>query len=320
MDDQPTGIWNGGGIGDIVGVSVNVLEGSCSANTQAIVVDLQYQTEPGCSINNDNGSVTLIASSNAGGPFTYYVDGAQENSSVVFGLSVGSHTAQAIDSNGNSSDVISFEILNSEPVLVDFEPHVTNPLPNTYPITSTLTYLSNVTYPSLPQGAQITTNISSLFGININKVSPTSNIYTDITLNIIQTLQDGTQLTIPISVTTTTNSGSNAPGFECLFYENNSYTYSSDSELTINSGDQLDIEITLDWAFDSTTPFSAICTEQIELFGTISHENSQISEGCQYLSSGFDTNYLFKVSSLVIQRTPVNPVNGEIVGNNYGPQ
>jgi len=316
LNDQPTGIWNGGGIGDIVGVSVNALEGSCTTNTQAIVVDLQYQTEPGCSFNNDNGSVTLIASSNAGGPFTYYVDGAQQNSSVVFGLSVGSHTAQAIDSNGNDSDIISFEILNSEPVEVNFEPHVTNLLPDT----TTSTYLSNVTYPELPQGVQITTNLSCLFGININKVSPTSNIYTNITLNIIQTLQDGTQLTIPMSVTTTTNSGSNAPGFECLFYENNNYTYSSNSELTINSGDQLDVEITLDWAFDSNAPFAAFCSEQIQLNGTISHNNFQISDGCQYLGIGFDANYLFKVSSLIIQRTPTNPVSGEIVVNNYGPQ
>ena len=316
LNDQPTGIWNGGGIGDIVGVSVNVLEGSCSANTQAIVVDLQYQTEPGCSINNDNGSVTLIASSNAGGPFTYYVDGAQQNSSVVFGLSVGSHTAQAIDSNGNSSDVISFEIINSEPVLVNFEAHVTNTLPNT----STSTYSSNVTYPSLPQGAQITTYLSSLFGINIYKVNPTSNIYTNITLNIIQTLQDGTQLTIPMSVTTTTNSGSYPSGFGCLFYENNSYTYSSDSELTISSGDQLDIEITLDWAFDLNAPFTAFCSEQIGLNGTILHENSQISEGCQYLDNGFDVNYLCRVKALNIQRTPSNPVSGEIVVNVFGPE
>jgi hypothetical protein len=63
LNDQPTGIWIGGGIGDIVGVSVNVLEGSCSANTQAIVVNLQYQTEPGCSFSNSTGSVTLIAAS-----------------------------------------------------------------------------------------------------------------------------------------------------------------------------------------------------------------------------------------------------------------
>jgi hypothetical protein len=316
LDDQPTGIWIGGGIGDIVGVSVNVLEGSCTTNTQAIVVDLQYQTEPGCSFNNDTGSVTLIAASNAGGPFTYYVDGAQQNSSVVFGLSVGSHTAQTIDSNGNSSDIISFEIINSEPVEVNFEPHVTNLLPDT----TTSTYLSNVTYPELPQGVQITTNLSCLFGININKVSPTSNIYTNITLNIIQTLQDGTQLTIPMSVTTTTNSGSNPPGFGCLFYENNNYIYSSNSELTINSGDQLDIEIILDWAFDSNAPFAAFCSEQIQLNGDILHENYQITDGCQYLSVGFDVDYLFKVSSLVIQRTPSNPVSGEIVGNNYGPQ
>jgi hypothetical protein len=316
LDDQPTGIWIGGGIGDIVGTTITALEGSCTTNTQAIVVDLQYQTEPGCSFSNSTGSVTLIAASNAGGPFTYYVDGAQQNSTVVFGLSVGSHTAQAIDSNGNSSPIISFQILDIEPISVNFEPHVTNTLPNT----STSTYLSNVTYPSLPQGAQITTGISFLPQININKVNSTSNIYTNITLNIIQRSEDGTELTIPMSVTTTTNSGSNPPGFECLFYENNSYTYSSDSELTISSGDQLDIEITLDWAFDLTTPFTAFCSEKIDLNGIMLHTNPQITDGCQYLWDGFDVNYLFKVSSLVIQRTPTNPLSGEIVLNGYGPQ
>jgi len=106
----------------------------------------------------------------------------------------------------------------------------------------------------------------------------------------------------------------------CFSVEYNQYTYSSDNELTINSGDQLDIEITLDWSFDSTTPFSAICTEQIELGGVASHNNSQITDGCQYLGIGFDANYLFKVSSLIIQRTPTNPVSGEIVGNEFGPQ
>jgi hypothetical protein len=322
LNDQPTGIWIGGGIGDIVGTTITALEGSCSTNTQAIVVDLQYQTEPGCSFNDNTGSVTLIAASNAGGPFTYYVDGAQQNSTVVFGLSVGSHTAQAIDSNGNSSPVISFEILDIEPISVNFEPHVTNPLPDTYPVSTTLTYLSNVTYPLLPQGAQITTGISFLPQININKVNPTSNIYTNISLNIVQTLQNGTQLTIPMSVTTTTNSGG-IPfpnGITCPFYELSNYTYLSDSELTINSGDQLDIEITLDWSFDSTTPFAAFCSEQIELNGIMLHTNPQITDGCQYLWDGFTTNYMFKVSSLVIQRTPTNPVSGEIVGNGYGPE
>jgi hypothetical protein len=318
LDDQPTGIWIGGGIGDIVGVSVNVLEGSCTGNTQAIVVDLQYQTEPGCSfIDNNTGSVTLNASSFYGGPFTYFVDGQQYNSPVIFGLSVGSHTAQAIDSNGNSSDVISFEILNTPPVLVDFEYQVTNLLPDT----TTSTYLSNVTYPLLPQGVQITTYLSSLFGINIYRVNPTSNIYTNITLNIIQTLQDGTQLTIPmIVITTTTNSGSNPTGFGCLFYENNTYTYSSNNELTINSGDQLDIEITLDWAFDSTAPFDASCNELIQFYGIMLHNSSQITEGCQYLSVGFDVNNFFQLTNLIIQRNPSNPVSGVIVENNFGQQ
>jgi hypothetical protein len=320
LDDQPSGIWIGGGIGNIVGVSSNVLEGSCTSTTQLLTVSVLTQREPACSSNNNNtGSVTLDASSFYGGPFTYFVDGQQYNSPVIFGLSVGTHTAQVIDSNGITSEVISFEILNNTPVEVNFEPHVTNPLPDTYPITTTLTYLSNVTYTELPQGAQITTGISFLSGVNINKVNSTSNIYTNITLNIIQRSEDGTELTIPMSVTTTTNSGSNPSGFGCLFYENNSYTYSSDSELTINSGDQLDIEITLDWSFASTTPFAAICTEQIYFYGNISHKNSQITDGCQYLSYGFDTNYLLKVSALVIQRTPSNPVSGEIVQNIYVP-
>lgn len=319
-DDQPTGIWIGGGIGDIVGVSANVLEGSCSTSPQAIVVDLQYQTEPGCSfIDNNSGSVTLVASSNAGGPFTYYVDSVPQSSSVVFGLSVGTHTAQATDSNGNNSDVITFEILDSQPVLVDFVPHVTNPLPTTYPITSTLTYLSNVTYPSLPQGAQITTNLTFVPTINLLKIIPTSNIYTSLSFNVIQTLQNGTQITIPMSVTTTTNNYSNN-GVGCPYLEQVNYVYTTNSDLTISSGDQLDIEVTLDWAFDSNTAFSAICSEQIELYGHILHKNSQISSGCQYLWVGFDANYLFKVSSLVIQRTPTNPLSGEIVGNEFGPQ
>jgi hypothetical protein len=39
----------------------------------------------------------------------------------------------------------------------------------------------------------------------------------------------------PMSVTTTTNSGSNAPGFECLFYENNNYTYSKVPPLSLKT-------------------------------------------------------------------------------------
>jgi hypothetical protein len=317
FDDQPTGIWIGGGIGDIVGTTITALEGSCTTNTQAIVVDLQYQTEPACTFNHSGeGSVTLIAASNAGGPFTYYVDGAQQSSSVVFGLSIGSHTAQAIDSNGNSSDVVSFEIVDNEPTSVNYVSNVTCPLPSTFPVTSTLTYLTNITYPLLPQGAQITTGLSFLRINNINKVNSTSNIYTNITINVIQTLVNGTQLTIPMSLTTS-NSIINLDGV-CPYSENNQYEYSTDSELTISSGDQLNIEITFDWAFDSNTPFAASCTEQITLFGVVSHNNSQISKGCQYLKDGFTNKYVFKVASLIIQRTPTNPVSGEIFANPFG--
>jgi hypothetical protein len=311
LNDQPTGIWIGGGIGDIVGVSVNVLEGSCSANTQAIVVNLQYQTEPGCSFSNSTGSVTLIAASNAGGPFTYYVDGSQQSSSVVFGLSVGSHTAQAIDSNGNSSDVISFEIVNSEPFSVDSVSTVTN----TAPTPSTMSYVSVTEYPNLPEGSQITTTILFNIGTKIYHATPTSIISSNYSTNFYILTSEGIQQIIPISLISS-ESNSSPWGIVCGDFDEIASEFESTNPITINSGDKLIFEITYDWAFESETPFNE-CTEIVAFNSLVEHISPTITEGCYYLNID---NYVFKLSSLIIERQPISPVSGEIVENNYGPQ
>lgn len=311
LNDQPTGIWIGGGIGDIVGVSVNVLEGSCSANTQAIVVNLQYQTEPGCSFSNSTGSVTLIAASNAGGPFTYYVDGSQQSSSVVFGLSVGSHTAQAIDSNGNSSDVISFEIVNSEPFSVDSVSTVTN----TAPTPSTMSYVSVTEYPNLPEGSQITTTILFNIGTQIYHATPTSIISSNYSTNFYILTSEGTQQIIPISLISS-ESNSSPWGIVCGDLDEIASEFESTNPITINSGDKLIFEITYDWAFESETPFNE-CTEIVAFNSLVEHISPTITEGCYYLNID---NYVFKLSSLIIERQPISPVSGEIVENAFGPE
>ena len=311
-DDQPTGIWVGGGIGDIVGVSANVLEGSCSANTQAIVVDLQYQTEPGCSfIGDNNGSVTLIASSDAGGPFTYFIDGIQQNSSVVFGLSVGTHTAQAIDSNGNISNLISFEIINTEPVAVFYDTQVTNTTPNT----SSLIYTSNVTYPSLPQGSQITTYLTYNPSVEITElISNSTNVI--ITFNVTQTFEDGSQQIIPFTLSS--SSSNSVQVNPCGTLKTDNYLYTSTNQVTINSGDQIDFELTFSWSFDGT-PILTSCNDRIQLFGGFAHTNSEITNACHYLSTGFDGNYVLKISQLVVQKVPAQLVSGQVLLNEYGP-
>jgi hypothetical protein len=312
LDDQPTGIWIGGGIGDIVGVSVNVLEGSCVTNPQAIVVDLQYQTEPGCSINNDNGSVTLIASSNAGGPFTYYVDGAQQISSVVFGLSVGSHTAQAIDSNGNSSDVVSFEIINNEPFLISSVSTVTN----TAPTPSTMSYVSITEYPNLPQGSQITTTILFTSGVQIYHATPTSIINFNYSTNVYILNSQGTQQIIPMSLISNESGSNPLVDNVCSVLDYTDSQFESTNPITINSGDKLIFEITYNWSFDSETPFNS-CRETIYHKSIVEPINSTITEGCYYLDND---NYLFRLAPLIIQRRPISPVSGVIRQNLYGPQ
>jgi len=316
LNDQPTGIWVGGGIGDIVGVSSNLLEGSCSGNTQSTVVNLQYQTEPICSfINENNGSVVLMATSNSGGPFTYYVDGQQKNSSVVFGLSVGSHTAQAIDSNGNISSPVSFEIINTEPTEINYVAQTNNILSNTYPVVSYLTYTSNVTYPSLSQGSQITTYLTFNPQVELIQLINNSINYT-ISFNVIQTFQNGTQQTIPFTLgSSLSNSVDNDP---CGTIKTDSYIYTSANQLIINSGDKLDIELTFNWSFDGTTPLTT-CPDVIKLFGGFIHTNSEITNTCGYLSSGFDGNYVLKITTLVIQKSVGQPVSGSVLLNSYGP-
>jgi hypothetical protein len=312
LDDQPTGIWIGGGIGDIVGVSVNVLEGSCTTNTQAIVVDLQYQTEPGCSFNNDTGSVTLIAASNAGGPFTYYVDGAQQSSSVVFGLSVGSHTAQAIDSNGNSSDIISFEIINSEPFSIDSVSTVTN----TAPTPSTMSYVSVTEYPNLPEGSQITTTIRFDIATQIYRATQTSISSSNYSTNVYILNSQGTQQIIPMSLIIS-ESNSGPVDNVCVVFDDIFSEFESTNPITINSGDKLIFEITYNWSFDSETPFNE-CTETIYFKSVVGYINPTITEGCYYLN--IVDNDLFRLSPLIIERQPVSPVNGVVVLNLYGPQ
>lgn len=312
LDDQPTGIWNGGGIGDIVGVSVNVLEGSCTTNTQAIVVNLQYQTEPGCSFNNDTGSVTLIAASNAGGPFTYYVDGAQQSSSVVFGLSVGSHTAQAIDSNGNDSDIISFEILNSEPFSIDSVSTVTN----TAPTPSTMSYVSVTEYPNLPEGSQITTTILFDIATQIYRATQTSISSSNYSTNVYILNSQGTQQIIPMSLITS-ESNSGPVDNVCVVFDDIFSEFESTNPITINSGDKLIFEITYNWSFDSETPFNE-CTETIYFKSVVGYINPTITEGCYYLN--IVNNDLFRLAPLTIERQPISPVNGVVVLNLYGPQ
>jgi hypothetical protein len=315
LDDQPTGIWIGGGIGDIVGVSVNVLEGSCVTNPQAIVVDLQYQTEPGCSFNNNTGSVTLIASSNAGGPFTYYVDGAQQSSSVIFGLSVGSHTAQAIDSNGNSSDVISFEIVNTEPLAITYVAQNNNVTPSVYPAVQSLTYTSNVTYPSLPQGSQITTDLNFKLLVRLYQLTQNSiEFLTDI--NVVQTSVNGVQQIIPFTLGTSSTNISNVGA--CGIIETNNYVYTSTNQLTINSGDQLNIELTFNWSFDGT-PIVTTCVEAIKLSAGFSHINSETTNACHYLATEFE-GVILNIQPLIVQKAPTQIVTGVVTQNIYGPQ
>jgi hypothetical protein len=312
LDDQPTGIWIGGGIGDIVGVSVNVLEGSCVTNPQAIVVDLQYQTEPGCSFNNDTGSVTLIASSNAGGPFTYYVDGTQQNSSVVFGLSVGSHTAQAIDSNGNSSEDISFEIINNEPFLIGSVSTVTN----TIPTPSTMSYVSITEYPNLPEGSQITTTILFTSAVVIYHATPTSIIDFNYSTNVYILNSQGTQQIIPMSLIYNESNSNPLIDDVCSFFDYTDSQFESTNPITINSGDKLIFEITYNWSFESETPFNS-CRETIYHKSIVEPINSTITEGCYYLNND---NYLFRLAPLIIERQPISPVSGVIIQNQYGPQ
>ena len=312
LNDQPTGIWIGGGIGDIVGVSVNVLEGSCSANTQAIVVNLQYQTEPGCSFSNSTGSVTLIASSNAGGPFTYYVDGSQQSSSVVFGLSVGSHTAQAIDSNGNSSDVVSFEIINNEPFLISSVSTVTN----TAPTPSTMSYVSITEYPNLPQGSQITTTILFTSGVQINHATPTSIINFNYSTNVYILNSQGTQQIIPMSLISNESGSSPLVDSLCSVLDYTDSQFESTNPITINSGDKLIFEITYNWSFESETPFNG-CMETIYHKSIMEPVNSTITEGCYYLDNDY---FLFKLTPLLIERQQISPVSGVIIQNLYAPQ
>ena len=315
LNDQPTGIYVGGGIGDIVGVSATVLSGACTATTQTLTVSLDYQTEPACSFDNTNGSVTLIANSYYGGPFTYYVDGALQNSSVVFGLSVGSHTAQAIDSNGLTSDVISFEILDTESIAVDFVSDVVNS--NVTPSTST--YVSYTEYPSLPQGSQITTTLKLGTDIFVYHATSASTISSNFSLTLyLVNENNNTQQIIPISQSssfTNTEPLTNS----CSYMEQISSVFISTSPVTISFGDAIQLEIVYNWAFDINTPFNG-CTEIIQFTSTLYHSNSTISEGCNYLDSTFDGNYLYELSTLTVKRPAESPVNGEISENGFGPE
>jgi len=307
LSDQPTGIWLGQGIGDIVGVSVNAVSGSCSANTQTLVVNLEYQTESSCNLPGTNtGSVTLLASSFNGGPYTYYVDGQLVPSNVVFGLSSGSHTAQAMDSSGLYSDVISFEISLVEPIDVSFTSHVTYDSGD---------YEIFVEYPELPVGASIQTYLKFFGGTDKYYIVNETDLQSSFNFTGVKTDILGNTELITFSTTITLN---NTTSLDCNLNQIG-YEVTSDNLLTINYGDTLTLNFNYSWLF--TNPiFSAICTETIEFSGNLNHVNSTKSEGCYYLSSSFMGNYLFKVTSLIIQKTPEEPSNGVVVSNSYGPE
>ena len=307
-DDQPTGIWIGGGIGDIVGVSANVLEGSCSSNNLANLVNLHVQSNGYCSTLQSAGSATLIADSINGGPFTYYLNNVQISSNIIFGLSYGSYVAQAVDSNGLTSNPVTFTIEEIQPSIVSSVSNVTFDIVNN----TTKSYLIDVTYPDLPVNETVTTKISLNLQIQIF-----NNLVDNISfLKQIQVVKMSSDSFEPISMVL--NSSTDTSGSTPCISSYQTFNWESYSELTIHSGDLLRILVLTDTIFGDY-PFTS-CIEEIDFNCLINYINPILSNGsCNYLSQTF-YSYIFKVSSLRIKRTPNSPMIGTITQNNYGPQ
>ena len=129
---------------------------------------------------------------------------------------------------------------------------------------------------------------------------------------------NNTQQIIPISLSssfTNTEPLTNS----CSYMEQISSVFISTSPVTISFGDAIQLEIVYDWAFDINTPFNG-CTEIIQFTSTLYHNNSTISEGCNYLDSTFDDSYLYELNTLTVKRPADSPVNGEISENVFGPE
>lgn len=98
--------------------SIIVTSGVCSAITPTLTV----QVENFCNDSTQcQGVATIVPSSSFGGPYTYFVDGVEQNSPVFFNLCGGGHTAQVIDGDGNLSDVVSFNIVSTTPSNISYE-------------------------------------------------------------------------------------------------------------------------------------------------------------------------------------------------------
>jgi hypothetical protein len=57
----------------------------------------------------------------------------------------------------------------------------------------------------------------------------------------------------------------------------------------------------------------------IKLSGAFVHTNSETTNICGYLSTGFDVNYLLRIITLDIQKSVGQPVSGSVLLNSYGP-
>lgn len=314
-DDQPTGIWIGGGIGDIVGVSANVLEGSCSSNNMVNLVNLHVQSNGYCNLLQNAGSATLIADSINGGPFTYYLNNVQISSNIIFGLSYGSYVAQAVDSNGLTSNPVTFTIeeiplsMISSNSVVDFN-YMLGPFYYDYTIV--------VTYPELLNNDTITTKLS--FNPIFKKLSNQSGDNISYTYDINVQKQNSVNYStsqIPMSQISNTITSESNP----CFSSNENFSWLSDNEFTIYSADILLIHVRFNVLF-GLLPIVPSCIEQMSIYSTLSYVNPILSQGgCSYLSQSFNS-YIFKISPLTIQRYPYSSSVGfgYTVENNYGPQ
>lgn len=98
--------------------SIIVTSGVCSAITPTLTVQVENYCDNSTQC---QGVATLTPTSSFGGPYTYFVDGVEQNSPVFFNLCGGGHTAQVIDGDGNLSDIISFDIVSTTPSNITFE-------------------------------------------------------------------------------------------------------------------------------------------------------------------------------------------------------
>jgi hypothetical protein len=109
--------WNGSGTfssGPSIS-SIIVTSGVCSAITPTLSVQVTNYCN---NTTQCQGHATLVANSSFGGPYTYFVDGVQQNSPVFNTLCAGGHTAQVIDGDGNLSDITSFNISTTTPSII----------------------------------------------------------------------------------------------------------------------------------------------------------------------------------------------------------